>query len=213
RRRNPNLLIDSCASGGKRNDLETLRRSVIFWRSDRDRGYDGGRSMQCQTYGLCFWVPYHGAGAPEGGKITPYFFRSCFFPSIVAAYHRDKPFDYDLIRRMLAEWRQINQLLLLGDYYPLTPYSASDDVWMAWQFHSPEKGEGMVQGFRRTKCPKSKQRLILRGLNPEASYELIDFDSPEKPRTASGRQLMQEGLEVRVDASPGSVHIKYRRIR
>ena len=28
RRRNPYLRIDSCASGGRRNDLETIRRAV-----------------------------------------------------------------------------------------------------------------------------------------------------------------------------------------
>lgn len=36
RRTNPDLFIDSCASGGRRNDLETMRR----------RGYDcGNRAM------------------------------------------------------------------------------------------------------------------------------------------------------------------------
>ena len=34
RRRNPNLHIDSCASGGRRNDLETMRRAVPLLRSD-----------------------------------------------------------------------------------------------------------------------------------------------------------------------------------
>jgi alpha-galactosidase len=209
RRRNPHLLIDSCASGGKRNDLETLRRSVIFWRSDRDRGHDGGRSMQCQTYGISLWVPYYGAGAPDSGNITPYWFRSCFFPSMTLGYDPKKTFDYDLIRRMVDEWRQINHLLLLGDYYPLTPYDASDSVWMAWQFDSPEKGEGVIQAFRRTNCPKPDIRLILRGLEPNASYELTDFDAPGKEMVMSGKQLMDSGLEVRSESAPGSILIKY----
>ena len=34
RRRRPDMLIDTCASGGRRNDLETLRRAVPLWRSD-----------------------------------------------------------------------------------------------------------------------------------------------------------------------------------
>jgi len=49
-RRFPNLLIDTCASGGRRNDLETLRRAVPLWRSDFP--YDPA-AMQMQTYGLC----------------------------------------------------------------------------------------------------------------------------------------------------------------
>ena len=34
RRRHPGLLIDTCASGGRRNDLETLRRAIPLWRAD-----------------------------------------------------------------------------------------------------------------------------------------------------------------------------------
>ncbi len=34
RRRHPKLLLDSCASGGRRNDLETLRRSVPLHKTD-----------------------------------------------------------------------------------------------------------------------------------------------------------------------------------
>ncbi len=30
----PNLIIDNCASGGRRIDIETLKRSVPLWRSD-----------------------------------------------------------------------------------------------------------------------------------------------------------------------------------
>ncbi len=30
----PHLMIDNCASGGRRIDIETLRRSVPLWRSD-----------------------------------------------------------------------------------------------------------------------------------------------------------------------------------
>lgn len=35
-----------------------------------------------------------------------------------------------------------------GDYYPLTPYSRANDVWIAWQFHRSELDTGMVQAFR-----------------------------------------------------------------
>jgi hypothetical protein len=37
RQRHPGMLIDSCASGGRRNDLETLRRAVPLLQSDLGR--------------------------------------------------------------------------------------------------------------------------------------------------------------------------------
>jgi alpha-galactosidase len=55
RRRHPDLLIDSCASGGRRNDLETLRRAVPLLRSDY-QAFDGNPAFapgnQGHTYGL-----------------------------------------------------------------------------------------------------------------------------------------------------------------
>ena len=59
-RRHPKLWIDSCASGGRRNDLETMRRSVPLLRSDC---FTPEEAQQGQTYGLSLWIPYHGSGA------------------------------------------------------------------------------------------------------------------------------------------------------
>ena len=58
-RRHPELLIDSCASGGHRNDLETMRRAVPLLRSDYLFEPVG---QQGHTYGLSFWLPFHGTG-------------------------------------------------------------------------------------------------------------------------------------------------------
>ena len=63
------MLIDSCASGGRRNDLETMRRAVPLWRSDYAFEPIG---QQCMTYGIRLWLPYHGTGtvASSGRRIT-----------------------------------------------------------------------------------------------------------------------------------------------
>ena len=64
RRRNPGLRIDSCASGGRRNDLESMRRAVPLLRSDFQfpemKGVVEGN--QGHTYGLSFWLPFQGTG-------------------------------------------------------------------------------------------------------------------------------------------------------
>src|SRR5262249_6164602 len=63
RRRHPNMLIDSCASGGRRNDLETLRRAVPLIRSDYLFEPTG---EQCHAYGAALWYPFHGTGTIVG---------------------------------------------------------------------------------------------------------------------------------------------------
>ena len=69
RRRNPHLHIDSCASGGRRNDLETMRRAVPLLRSDWSVTAFAKEPLQiegnqAQTYGLSSWLPWQGVGVP-----------------------------------------------------------------------------------------------------------------------------------------------------
>ena len=64
KRRHPNMLIDECASGGRRNDLEMMRRAVPMWRSDKTMEPIGQQSM---TYGISMWLPYFGTGTVAWG--------------------------------------------------------------------------------------------------------------------------------------------------
>jgi len=62
----PGLRIDSCASGGRRNDLETMRRAVPLLRSDFGGGTQAGavEGNQGHTYALSSWLPFQGAVPP-----------------------------------------------------------------------------------------------------------------------------------------------------
>ena len=55
---------------------------------------------------------------------------------------------------------------MLGDYYPLTPYSLQLDHWIAWQFNRPETGDGVVQAFRRSKCDGPAMTFRLQRARP-----------------------------------------------
>ena len=118
------MLIDSCASGGRRNDLETLRRAVPLWRSDYAFEPIG---HQCMTYGISFWMPYHGTGtvacakAPYygGGRtpVEPYAFWSKYGPQPRLGIDiRVKEIDYPALRRLVGQWRQINPTYYYGDF-------------------------------------------------------------------------------------------------
>jgi len=211
RRRHPNLLLDTCASGGRRNDLETLRRAVPLWRSDYAFEPIGHQGM---TYGISLWIPYHGTGtvacaaAPYYGggwtPVEPYAFWSNAAPSLGFGIDiRVRDLDYATLRRLVSQWRQISPYYY-GDYYPLTPYSQENDVWIAWQFDRPDLGEGMVQAFRRPDSFYEAARFKLRGLDPEARYTLKDLDA-EGATEVAGRELMEEGLPVRIEEQPGAV--------
>jgi alpha-galactosidase len=206
RRRFPSLLIDSCASGGRRNDLETVRRAAPLQRSDHTPG--DPVSQQGQTYGIASWIPFFGDGALG---MTEYDLRSEMAPSMFGCYdpRSDDP-RLDVVARLLREWRRVAPYYL-GDYYPLTPYSLTPDSALAWQFDRPDLGEGMVQAFAREGCAAPEVLHVqLRGLRPNAEYVYGSPDGAELAR-ATGRDLLERGLSVSFAEVPGAALIVYRR--
>jgi alpha-galactosidase len=205
RRRHPDMLIDSCASGGRRNDLETMRRSVPLLRSDYIMEPVGN---QGHTFGLSFWLPYQGTGTGSGA-LSPYLLRSTMLTHFTACFDvRRKDLDYVMLRRVLGQWRQYADCYL-GDYYPLTNYNLDPSLWIAWQFDLPEKGRGLVQAFRRDQSFYESARFKLHGLIPDASYIVKDLDSDAVVSRSSGRGLIEEGLEVRIPGQPGDIVLVY----
>jgi hypothetical protein len=98
---------------------------------------------------------------------------------------------------------------LLGDFYPLTPYQLSEDLWLAWQFDLPERQKGMVQTFRRAGSNYESARLKLHGLDPAKSYVVTDLDQPTTPQELSGRELLERGLLISAPERPSARIIAY----
>ena len=206
RRRHPGLLIDTCASGGRRNDLETLRRSVPLHKSDME--YPNLTAKQTQFHGLALWVPFFGAPVYPADRVDVYGFRSGLSLLTGLGYDtRRNDLDYALLRKLVAERDEVVPNYY-GDYYPLTPWSAEPEAWVAWQFDRPEEGKGVVQAFRRPRSWYESARFRLRGLDPGARYTLRNFDVAGTTE-ATGRELMEDGLLVAIPGQPGAAIITY----
>jgi alpha-galactosidase len=217
RRRHPNMLIDSCASGGRRNDIETMRRAVPLWRSDYAFEPNGHQGM---TYGISLWLPFHGTGtvacvdAPYyGGGLTPvqpYAFWSNVAPSTNCGFDmRVKEIDYAALRKLFDAWRNVAPNYY-GDFYPLTKYSLDKDAWIAWQFDRPEAGEGMIQVFRRAESVFTAASLPLKALDPASKYLIADLTTNET-QTLTGNELMQKGLPVSLLERPSAAVLAYKK--
>ena len=127
RRRHPGLLIDTCASGGRRNDLETLRRALPLLRSDY-QAFDGNPAFalgnQGHTYGLSSWIPYYGQGVYFTDRDYVYSVRSYLSPAfgICADVRKpgvDWPLDPAALRAVAAGGGLLPGRLLSADLLPI----------------------------------------------------------------------------------------------
>jgi alpha-galactosidase len=202
--RNPGLWIDSCASGGRRNDLETLRRAVPLHYTDYGYGIHSVKLAFHHT--LYAWIPYFKevtlSWDVNGPTDTTRFDRQLdsfsfhcgmapmLFPSLDI---RRDDYDYALALRLIALWRRASDLLLHGDYHPLTPFSRDPDRWVVWQFDRPELGDGLIQGIRHAACAEDRITVLPRALDPEADYVLENPETGES-RALRGAVLMRDGF-------------------
>lgn len=202
----PEMVIDNCASGGKRLDWETISRSVPLWRSDYYH-HDDPDGYQCHTYGLNYFLPIHGTGILLPDK---YSFRSSLSSTLIYNWKiTEKGVSVLEMQERLAEYRSISDYYL-EDYYPLTGDGdlTGHDVWLAYQMHRPSDGTGIVVAFRREESAVDNCPVRLQGLSPEKSYELTDSDTGVSV-VKTGREL-SEGFRLVLDCPKSSLLIKYK---
>ncbi len=217
--RHPGLWIDSCASGGRRNDLETMRRAVPLHYSDF--GYGDHPVKLAYHHTVYQWLPYFkeftlswdlAGNARFDHQVDSYSFHCGFAPMLFATLDiRRADYDFALARQMLAIWRRAADLLLYGDYYPLTPHPHSPDHWVARQFDSPETGAGLVQAIRLPAAPAptapgpaASHTVHLRGLDPAATYQFEEAETGAT-RVVAAATLSQAGFTFTLPPRAGSL--------
>ena len=209
RKRFPDMLIDSCASGGRRNDLETMRLSVPLHKTDY--AYDDLPTKQAFHHSLSSWLPYYGAYVLPVDTVDAYSFRSALAPMTMLTYDlRRRDMDWRSLKQLTDEWRRITGAgYFYGDYYPLTPYNRDETQWIAWQFHRPDTGRGLVQAFRRRSSQARTMLFRLGGLDPAAHYVVTNMDQPDNPVRQTGEELMESGLPIAMNHAPQAAVIVY----
>jgi alpha-galactosidase len=150
--------------------------------------------------GVVLWVPW----SPK----APHEVYSQYVPW--ANWEAGKPIDVEFAKALVDEFKKVRHFFF-GDFYPLTPYSTSGDVWMAYQFHREDLNAGIVLAFRRSKCQQPALKVRLRGLSESARYdvEISDERLNRKTQTMTGKQLA-EGIELVAETAPSSLLLIYK---
>ncbi len=200
----PGMILDTCASGGRRNDLESLRRAVPLHISDYFL-HDLNR-RQGVHYALQKWFPFFKAEAtPNCLEADEYALRNALVAWPQLQFDFTRPgVDLEVAQDFVALWRECSPYLY-SDYYTLTDWSIDDDEWIGWMFI--EETGGFAQLFRRPGAPDSERHIKLKGLDPAATYELIDADG-HCGGTFTGFELTEHGVTVIIPEAGSSAVIR-----
>lgn len=210
-RNNPGLWIDSCSSGGRRNDLETMRRAVPLHPTDYGYGYHPLSQDFRRT--MSMWIPYTRGQTgnwltadnetyapqsriselvPGGRKITNYELvtgMAALLPLFEVSGMESVEGQPEYVAKMIRVWERFAPTCLRGDFYPLTPAHRDSDKWTVFQFDRPEEGHGAFQVLRNTKAMDDSITVHAKALDPKAEYLMEDGEFGTT-YTATGAQLM-----------------------
>lgn len=193
RARFPNILLENCASGGRRIDIEMISRAHTYCRSDYYIGRKPDDTAfllgQNATLNLVPYLPFQGCEfncVPVGDDYAAL--------SIISSGTVITPSDFDggIIRRKITDpetawFKKVFETaarmrpFYMGDFYPLTDETgAGDDVWCAWQCDRPDLKGGFAIFFRRGAAAEECRTFTLGGIEPDATYRIDGYDGSKQ---------------------------------
>lgn len=198
----PDILFESCASGGARFDPGMLYYAPQAWTSDNT---DAVQRLKIQ-YGTSMVYPIssigsHVSASPnhQTGRNTSMKMRADVAYFGTFGYELDlmelSQDDLDKIKEQVAFMKQYRSLIHHGKFYRLkSPFEGNDTAWM---IVSPDKKEAFVAYYRILQPVNTGFcRLKLQGLSEDSLYQVEGFGYD-----CYGDELMHSGLILSDPAS------------
>ncbi|MDO4903721.1 MAG: alpha-galactosidase [Limosilactobacillus sp.] len=195
----PEVLFESCASGGGRFDLGMMYYAPQAWCSDDTDAVERIYIQDGTSYGYqqSMWGA-HVSAVPNDqvGRLTPIATRAA------VAYFGDLGYELDVtklpqeeldqIKEQVAFYKKHRRLFQFGKFYRIdSPDTATDNVY-DWEVVNDDKSEAILARFQILNGPNPAYiRTYFTGLDPEKMYTINGGD--EK---FSGAELMNVGYFV-----------------
>jgi len=186
----PGYRYENCCNGGKYKGFAVCRRMTFCTMNDIDKDPVATRT----TYYSCtFGVNPVQLKSDLGPAGTPYEMRTHMLGAILS-WATDNP----VYRQHLALYKSRQRPILRGaNVYHILPMA--DGVnWDGLQYYNPDLNRGSLFLFKPSvKAVDGDSKVIkLKGLDRKAAYTLAFQDRTNLNCTATGAQLMDEGLTV-----------------
>ena len=210
-RKFPYVLFESCASGGARFDPGMLYYAPQAWTSDDT---DAVERLKIQ-YGTSYCYPVSSMGSHvstspnhQTGRTAPLHTRANVACFGTFGYELDlntlTAEEQEAVKDQIRFMKEYRHLLQFGTFYRLqSPFEGNVTAWMAV---SQDKKEAIAGWYRTLSGANlAYTRLPLRGLDPEARYEIQVRKETEQPfGSFYGDELMNIGL-ITTDGTAGEV--------
>ena len=206
----PDILLETCASGGNRFDLGMLCFSPQIWASDNT---DPISRLEIQRGLSCFYPPStigaHVSASPHQQTLrrTPLATRFNVASFGCLGYELDLtqllPAERKEIRDQIAFYKKHRRTLQFGHFYRLEGRKAQN---MHWQAVARDGSESLAGFFQtRAEAGAGFDFLPLTGLEPKAEYRLTTRPQPLSLRLFGG--LVNHILPVRLHPEGLLLHL------
>ena len=201
----PHLLIDNCASGGRRIDIETLKRSIPCFRSDYQCNFNSNPTvLQTHNSNISLYLPYN--GCTNKTNADTYAIRSSYSSSWGGAFYNAvfqsmTESDFEWAAKICREYKSIRKYFS-RNFYNHGSTVFDESAWCIWQYHDTNDDSGIVIAFRRENSPCEKAVVELKGINGLKKYTCLNIDTVEEFE-------VENKLEITLTEKRSSVIIKY----
>lgn len=197
----PNVLFESCASGGNRFDAGMLHYMPQTWTSDDT---DAVERLKIQ-YGTSMVYPIPSMGSHvsitpnhQTGRLTSLDIRGNVAMFGTFGYELDpkdlSEKDREDVKNQISLFKEFRDLMAIGDFYKIkSPFEENETVWA---IVSPDKKEAVVGYYRVLGSVNGGfRRVRLLGLNEEFDYTVTKIKGKTR-ENIGGDELMSVGLFI-----------------
>lgn len=194
----PDVLFESCASGGGRFDLGMMYYAPQAWCSDDTDAIERIKIQDGTSYGYTpsMWGA-HVSAVPNDqvGRLTSIDTRAKVAYFGAFGYELDvtelSDEEQATIKQQVAFYKQYRKLFQFGTFYRLETPDTSDNVY-GWETVSPDKQTAIGMRYQiLNEANPAYIRYYFKGLDPERRYTVNDGSE-----VFSGAELMHAGYFV-----------------
>jgi alpha-galactosidase len=199
RKENPNLLFEDCVNGGQMVDFGVIRRVHYISITDTYDPLSNRRAFYDASYiippAMCECYIEQRPGKTPANFL--YMLRSGMMGwcTIMLDTTKWTPQQHELAKRQFETYKtRLRPLINSANLYHVS--DRPDGVrWDGIEYIDPTRGAGVLFAFRGT-SGEAQHTFLLRGLDPQAVYEIVREDTSGPAATIHGNELMRTGITV-----------------